>query len=305
MRLSLPALAVSLALAAPLAQAQSDDRASMLSWINATRAAEGLSPLTGDARLDAVADAHARDMATQGFFSHTSPTTQGPGERAAAANIDFRHLAENIAMNQHARAAHEALLRSPGHRANLLSPTLRRVGLGFARGPQGLYVTQLFATLPQDEATPAPPPLRVPVVPQVPAIPAAPPAEAVAPAAPVVPVAPAAPAAPAEPAESTAPDAPAESATPDAWTAALPQVINALPGVFDPRRWGQVLPTTPRRPRAPAARGASTWSIPTPFGALRVTVPPALAAQVPAEVPLAWDDDDDAAPGCATAPNAR
>lgn len=294
MRLSLPALAVGFALVAPLAQAQTDDRASMRSWINAARAAEGVGPLEGDARLDAVADAHARDMATHGFFSHTSPTTQGPGERAAAANIDFRHLAENIAMNQHARAAHEALLRSPGHRANLLSPTLRRVGLGFARGPQGLYVTQLFATLPQDEATPAPPPLRVPVVPQVPAIPAAPPAEAVAPAPPVV---------PAEPPEAVAPEAPAESATPDAWTAALPQGINALPGVLDLRRWGRVLPAPPRRPRAPAARGASTWNIPTPFGTLRVTVPPALAAQVPAEVPLAWDDDD--APGCATAPRAR
>jgi hypothetical protein len=300
MRLSLPALAVSFALTAPLAQAQSDDRASMLSWINAARAAEGIGALAGDARLDAVADAHARDMATQGFFSHTSPTTQGPGERAAAANIDFRHLAENIAMNQHARAAHEALLRSPGHRANLLSPNLRRVGLGFARGPQGLYVTQLFATLPQDESTPAPAPLRVPVVPQVPAIPAAPPAEA------VVPTPPVAPAAPVPPAETAAPETPAEITTPDAWTAALPQVINALPNVFDPRRWGQILPTAPRRPRAPAtpARGASTWSVPTPFGALRVAVPPGLAAQVPAEVSLDWDDND-TTPGCARAPNAR
>ena len=301
MRLTLAALTACIALAAPLAQAQSDDRASMLSWINAARAAEGIGPLAGDARLDAVADAHARDMATQGFFSHTSPTTQGPGERAAAANIDFRHLAENIAMNQHARAAHEALLRSPGHRANLLSPTLRRVGLGFARGPQGLYVTQLFATLPQDESTPAPPPLRVPVVPQVPAIPAAPPAEA------VVPTPPVAPAAPVPPAETAAPETPAEITTPDAWTAALPQVINALPGVFDPRRWGQVLPAAPRRPRAPAttpARGASAWSIPTPLGALRVAIPPALAAQIPAEVPLAWDDDD-AAPDCARGPSAR
>jgi len=53
------------------------------------------------------------------------------------------------------------------------------------------------------------------------------------------------------------------------------------------------------------ARGASAWSIPTPFGALRVAVPPGLAAQVPAEVPLAWDDDVEDAPDCARAPNAR
>ena len=146
------------ALAPALAWGQSDERAAMLSWINADRAAAGFAPLAPDARLDAVADAHAQDMAAHRFFSHTSPSTGAPADRAAAAGIPFRLLAENIALNQSVRAAHEALMRSPGHRANLLNAGLRRVGLGLVQGPDGVYVTQLFATYPDDAASAAPSP---------------------------------------------------------------------------------------------------------------------------------------------------
>jgi len=147
------------ALAPTLAWGQSDERAAMLSWINADRAADGRPPLAPDRRLDAVADAHARDMAAHRFFSHTSPSTGAPADRAAAAGVTFRLLAENIALNQSVRAAHEALMRSPGHRANLLNGSLRRVGIGLVRGVDGVYVTQLFATYPGDAAGAAPSPV--------------------------------------------------------------------------------------------------------------------------------------------------
>lgn len=150
------ALVIGLTLVPAAAYAQADERASMLSWINADRAAAGRPPLVADRRLDAVAEAHAQDMATNRFFSHTSPTTGAPADRAAAAGLRFRALAENIALHPSVRAAHEALMRSPGHRANLLDGGLRRVGIGLVRGPDGVYVTQLFATLPGDAAVPAP-----------------------------------------------------------------------------------------------------------------------------------------------------
>lgn len=257
MRWSIPSLVLSICATSASAWAQADDRDAMRGWINAARAAEGLHALAGDPRLDAVADAHARDMATNRFFSHASPSTGGPGDRASAAGIAFRGLAENIAMNQSARAAHEALLRSPGHRANLLSPTLRRVGLGFARGPDGLYVTQLFATLPDDAATPPPAATRAPTPPIA-----------------------------QDPAEA-APSA----ATPDT----LPQALNALPSLLDPRRWGSVLPNASPAPRAPArtsARAARTLDIPTPFGAVRVRLPAQLEAPRVTPEPAAWDDAD-------------
>ena len=166
MRLSL-SVALSVALAAPLASAQSVDRsetAAMLGWINEARAAEGLSPLAGDSRLDAVAVPHSLAMGTHRHFPHSPPPTGPPAGPAAAAGLVYRSLAENIALNQSVRAAHEALLRSPGHRANLLDGDLRRVGLGIVRGPDGSYVTQLFATFRAESAPsplrPRPPPLR-------------------------------------------------------------------------------------------------------------------------------------------------
>jgi len=301
MRLTLP-FAFSVVLAAPLAWGQTVDRsdtAAMLGWINEARATEGLSPLAADPRLDAVAESHSLDMASHRFFSHTSPTTGAPADRAAAAGLAYRALAENIALNQSPRGAHEALMRSPGHRANLLDGDLRRVGLGIVRGPDGFYVTQYFATF-RDESAPAPavpPPAPVPT-----------PAAAAAPAA-----APAAVPAPADetcdasaddacddtaevpaPAAAPTPTAPAATPTAPGQDFDLPQVIQALPGWLGLPSWTPVAPSTPSAPAsnsrtttrsAPAAGPAAQpttvpnraqqggFMVPTPFGPIQIGVP--------------------------------
>lgn len=238
MRVSIPMI-LSVMLAAPLAWSQTVDRserASLLSMINEARAAQGVSPLAGDPRLDAVAEGHSLDMATHHFFSHSSPNSGAPGDRAAAAGLAFRSLAENIAMNQSVAAAHRALLQSPGHRANLLNGDLRRVGLGIVRASDGIYVTQLFATF-GDEAAPA-----------TPVAPAETPTET-----------------PTEtPAE--APAAPADLGNP---TALLPQVFSALPDLLGLSRLGRTAPS----PARPGRRRAGAITVPTPFGSMRVQVP--------------------------------
>lgn len=259
-------LTLSLLLAAPLAWGQSIDRtetASLLTWINEARAAEGVAPLAADARLSAVAEAHSLDMASHRFFSHSSPSTGAPADRASAAGVGFRSLAENIAMNQSVREAHVALLRSPGHRANLLNGELRRVGLGVVRASDGVYVTQLFVTM-RDEA---------------------------------------------EPATAPAPSAPeAPSATPAGGSDALsglPRVINALPGLLGLSGWAPGrAPAQPPPARANRRRPSSAWSVPTPFGAMRV--------ELPRELRGAWDapadelrSDPDEAVDDAPAPSCR
>lgn len=236
MRVSI-SMILSVMLAAPLAWAQTVDRserASLLSMINEARAAQGVSPLAGDPRLDAVAEGHSLDMATHHFFSHSSPNSGAPGDRAAAAGLAFRSLAENIAMNQSVTAAHRALLQSPGHRANLLNGDLRRVGLGIVRASDGIYVTQLFATF-GDEAAPA-----------TPVAPAETPTET--------------------PAE--APAAPADLGDP---TAVLPQVFSALPDLLGLSRLGRAAPAP--SPARPGRRRAGAITVPTPFGSMRVHLP--------------------------------
>ncbi|MEZ4391414.1 MAG: CAP domain-containing protein [Polyangiales bacterium] len=268
MRVSIPMI-LSVMLAAPLAWSQTVDRserASLLSMINEARATQGLSPLAGDPRLDAVAEGHSLDMATHRFFSHTSPNSGSPGDRAAAAGLAFRSLAENIAMNQSVSAAHQALLQSPGHRANLLNGELRRVGLGIVRAPDGIYVTQLFATF-GDEPAPA-----------VPVAPAETPDEA--------------------PAEApAAPAAPADLGNP---AALLPQVFNALPGFFDLSRLGRAA-TPPARPGR--RRHADALTVPTPFGAMRVHLPRELRGAWDAPDGELQRDDAEPAPAAPAAPS--
>lgn len=299
MRLSL-SVALSVALAAPLASAQSVDRsetAAMLGWINEARAAEGLSPLAGDSRLDAVAESHSLDMATQRYFSHTSPTTGAPADRAAAAGLVYRSLAENIALNQSVRAAHEALLRSPGHRANLLDGDLRRVGLGIVRGPDGFYVTQFFATF-RDESAPSPAPSAPAAAPAAPAAAPAAPAPAATPTA-----ARTAPTAAPSAAPSTAPTQPGESMS-------LPQALSALPALLGLPGWTPVAAPdahpaarTPARPAAtpasPAARRQTGggYTIPTPFGPIQIGAPEEVTSPwqgAPVDARTAEADDDEA-----------
>ncbi len=133
----------------------SPDRAERLAFelLNRDRVRHGLRPLAWDERLAAVARAHSRDMAEQGYFGHVSPS--GGGHRARLAAAGYRALvsAENISHAQSVAEAEQALMRSPGHRANILDPRVTRVGIGLARDPRGelrWLVTQLFA-LPAPE----------------------------------------------------------------------------------------------------------------------------------------------------------
>jgi uncharacterized protein YkwD len=115
------------------------------------RARFGLPSLTRDPRLDAVARAHSKEMASSGYFGHVSPVTGSIVDRLASIDYTAGFAAENIAMGASLAEAQEGLMRSPGHRATLLSTDATHFGIGVARddrddvGP--VYVlTQVFAS---------------------------------------------------------------------------------------------------------------------------------------------------------------
>ncbi len=96
-----------------------------------------------------MAQAHSRDMRDRQFFAHVSPTTGRLADRADDIGIRYRRIGENIAVGYDVYEAQEALMRSPGHRKNLLDPSFTQVGVGvaFAQDAQGrrrVYVTQNF-----------------------------------------------------------------------------------------------------------------------------------------------------------------
>ncbi|MEU3356276.1 CAP domain-containing protein [Streptomyces sp. NPDC037389] len=120
--------------------------AEVLALTNAERATAGLPPLAADTRLAAAAQAYSTDMATRGFYSHTSPEGTEPWDRAAAAGARHRGIGENIACGQRSPAeVVQGWMDSPGHRANILKPGFTHLGVGYAGGgPAGTYWTQLF-----------------------------------------------------------------------------------------------------------------------------------------------------------------
>ena len=116
----------------------------MLGYINEARADANLPPLKLDAKLSEGATLKSKDMATNNYFSHESPTYGSPFEMMRSLGITYSYAGENIAKHMTVKSAHDGFMNSSGHRANILSKSFNKVGLGFVKEGSYLYVTQWF-----------------------------------------------------------------------------------------------------------------------------------------------------------------
>lgn len=111
--------------------------------VNVERAKAGLPALTEDWQLSRVARYKSQDMRDKGYFSHQSPTYGSPYDMMRAFGISYRTAGENIAMGQRTPAAVvNAWMNSSGHRANILSKSFTKIGVGYVAS--GNYWTQMF-----------------------------------------------------------------------------------------------------------------------------------------------------------------
>lgn len=119
----------------------------VLDLTNLERTSRGLAPLTHNPLLGSAAQLHSQDQADMRTLTHTGSDGSNPGERITRAGYSWRTWAENAAAGY--RTAHDlvaAWMNSPGHRANLLNPSVTEIGLGVAATPSGYrYWTQKFA----------------------------------------------------------------------------------------------------------------------------------------------------------------
>lgn len=121
------------------------DEEAMLGLINHERTTRGLSPLTMNTQARQLARSYSAEMFAQGYFSHIDPQGHTPFDRMRAAGIRFDTAGENLALAPTLPLAHQGLMNSPGHRANILSPNYHTVGIGIIDGgPYGLMITQDF-----------------------------------------------------------------------------------------------------------------------------------------------------------------
>jgi uncharacterized protein YkwD len=127
-----------------------------LCTLNAERARHGLARLKLNKRLSAAARRHARDMVRRDYFAHDSlggGSFVGRIRRSGYLKGASRwSVGENLAWGSRERSAPRAItamwMNSAGHRANILSPAFREVGIGFsngapgASGPAATYATE-------------------------------------------------------------------------------------------------------------------------------------------------------------------
>lgn len=109
----------------------------MFQLLNQERKKNGLSELRWNEKAAAVARKHSQDMFAKGYFAHENLEGLSPFDRMEAGGVIFRTAGENLAYAATVDLAHNGLMRSPGHRANILEVDFGTVGIGVVDG--GIY----------------------------------------------------------------------------------------------------------------------------------------------------------------------
>jgi uncharacterized protein YkwD len=122
----------------------------LLAAVNRDRAAAGLPALEWDEPLARAARAYSNEMADRQLVEHVSPRSGNAADRVLRSGARANIVLENVARANSIADAQKSFMSSPGHRANVLSRQVTRLGTGVtirkeAGGVPSLYVTQLYA----------------------------------------------------------------------------------------------------------------------------------------------------------------
>jgi uncharacterized protein YkwD len=113
------------------ARGLSSSESSLLQAMNGVRMSHGLAPLRLDVRLLGAARGHSADMMRRQYFAHGSLASRVLA-RGARGPLFGEDLAWGTGVT--AQWVVDRWLASPAHRANLLRPGFRRVGIGISFG---------------------------------------------------------------------------------------------------------------------------------------------------------------------------
>lgn len=121
----------------------------LITLTNSARQDSRLSTLKEDARLNAAAKAKAQDMAKVGYFSHVGPDGKQPWSWIAESGYNYQYAGENLAVRfVDSKDVVNAWMASPTHRANIVKPAYREIGIGVAdglyQGQPATFVVQYF-----------------------------------------------------------------------------------------------------------------------------------------------------------------
>ncbi|MFQ3629623.1 MAG: CAP domain-containing protein, partial [Cyanobacteriota bacterium] len=108
----------------------------VLKLTNEYRRSFGLAPLRLNPVLSAIAQSHSQDMAQNDFFDHRGSNGSTVFDRFLQGGYAYHSGGENIAAGfDTPKSVVNAWIKSPGHRANLLTPFFQEMGVGFVHLP--------------------------------------------------------------------------------------------------------------------------------------------------------------------------
>jgi hypothetical protein len=122
----------------------------MLRLLNKDRQRGALKKLKMQEDLRTVARKHSLDMANKDYFDHVNRQSHNPSDRLKIAGVSEVQSGENLAkiggFKNPTQKAEDGLMKSPGHRANILNGSYNTVGIGVVMDKNGsYYFTQNFA----------------------------------------------------------------------------------------------------------------------------------------------------------------
>lgn len=141
----------------------------LLAGTNAKRQEAGFGALTLNSTLSVAAANKAADMFSKNYWAHNSPVGATPWDFVTGAGYRYTVAGENLAKNfSTSQSVIDAWMASQSHRANILKPNYRDVGLavvnGTLNGEETTLVVEMFGATPGEIAAAPPAPSPQPVV---------------------------------------------------------------------------------------------------------------------------------------------
>jgi hypothetical protein len=127
----------------------------IINLVNKSRQENGAAPLILNQKLNDFALEKAGDMISRNYFAHETPEGKKPWQWINRSEYDYVYAGENLAMDfVTAETVHEAFMKSPAHRKNILNPNYKEMGVavfnGSLGGHQTILLVEFFATQRKD-----------------------------------------------------------------------------------------------------------------------------------------------------------
>ena len=137
-------------------------KTALINLVNQERTALGVAPLKENLKLNQTTFLKAKDILEKDYFSHYSPGGVSPWHWFKIGGYDYTIAGENLAIGfLDSEEVYQTWLNSPSHRANLLNPEYKEVGITVLKGDfQGNEVQVVVQHFGSPEVQPAQKPIQ-------------------------------------------------------------------------------------------------------------------------------------------------